>query len=152
MTLTTEQLSDVKQWVKEGMTLAQIQNQLHDKYQVSITYMDLRMLVAEMDLVVASKPSSLKQDVKAAAGIDQAAGVGQDQAHGAVRVSVDKIQRPGTMVSGSVVFSDGKSCQWQLDQQGRLGLIPGEAGYKPNQEDVVQFQHALQDELQKQGF
>jgi hypothetical protein len=151
MQLTVEQSSDVRQWVKEGLTLSQIQNRLHEKYQLNLTYMDVRMLVDDMDLSVASKPSSLKQEQKqAAAGLDPAGGMGQ--AHGSVRVSVDKVQRPGAMVSGNVIFSDGKSCQWQLDQMGRLGLIPSEAGYKPSQEDIAQFQHALQEELQRSGF
>lgn len=153
MTLTPEQSSDVQQWVKAGMTLAQIQTQLHEKYQLNIKYMELRMIVDDMDLTVASKPSSLKQQDLKQAQVAADLGAGADHhEHGAVRVSVDKVQRPGTMVSGSVVFSDGKSCQWQLDQTGRLGLIPSEAGYKPSQEDIAQFQHALQAELQKQGF
>lgn len=160
MALTAEQTADVRQWVKEGLTLSQIQTQLHERYQLNITYMDLRMLVDDMDLTVASKPSSLKAEMKkaaeAASGLDHAGGMGVEaglgQGHGGVRVSVDKVQRPGAMVSGNVTFSDGKTCQWQLDQTGRLGLIPSEAGYKPSQQDVAQFQHALQEELQRSGF
>jgi hypothetical protein len=55
---------------------------------------------------------------------------------GQVSVSVDKIARPGTMVSGSVTFSDGANADWYLDQTGRLGVVPKVQGYKPTQADV----------------
>jgi hypothetical protein len=56
------------------------------------------------------------------------------------------------MVSGSVVFSDGKKATWYMDQYGRLGLDAGETGYRPPQEDIVQFQTALDRELRKVGM
>jgi hypothetical protein len=56
------------------------------------------------------------------------------------------------MVSGKVKFSDGKTAEWILDQAGRLGLVPGEKGYKPPAADLQEFQVALQQELQKLGL
>ena len=56
------------------------------------------------------------------------------------------------MVSGKVNFSDGKSADWYLDQMGRLGLVPKEQGYKPSEEDLMDFQTELQSELAKLGF
>jgi hypothetical protein len=46
-----------------------------------------------------------------------------------VKVKVDEITRPGAMVSGSVVFTDGKKAGWYLDQTGRLGMVTEEPGY-----------------------
>ena len=43
---------------------------------------------------------------------------------GGVGVTVDSIARPGTVVSGSVTFTDGNIAEWYLDQTGRLGLMP----------------------------
>jgi hypothetical protein len=71
---------------------------------------------------------------------------------GAVSVTVDKIQRPGAVVGGDVTFSDGVSAQWQIDQMGRLGIVPPKEGYQPPEADIAEFQTQLQAILQKQGF
>ena len=59
---------------------------------------------------------------------------------------------PGAMASGSVVFSDGQSKKWTLDQYGRLGLSGGDADYKPSDEDVAEFQKQLDTALRGRGF
>ena len=71
---------------------------------------------------------------------------------GAVKVEVDRLIKPGALVSGSVVFSDGVKAQWSLDQYGRLGLAGAKPGYRPSPADVQEFQQALQKELAKQGY
>ena len=76
----------------------------------------------------------------------------ESAATGQVSVSVDKIAKPGTMVSGGVTFSDGAVADWYLDQTGRLGVVPKQQGYKPTQTDVQQFQAALESEMAKMGF
>lgn len=72
-------------------------------------------------------------------------------AAGAVKVEVDRITRPGTLVSGAVTFSDGVSGKWAMDQFGRLMLDAGK-GYKPPQADIQAFQTELSRQLQKMGF
>ena len=67
-------------------------------------------------------------------------------------MSVDRVTRPGAVVSGNVTFSDGKSAQWYLDQLGRLGMVPKEQGYRPSQNDLMGFQAQLQKELAKLGY
>jgi hypothetical protein len=69
-----------------------------------------------------------------------------------VKVEVDRLMKPGALVSGSVTFSDGVKAQWSLDQAGRLGLAGVKPGYRPSQTDVQEFQLALQKELAKQGY
>ena len=69
-----------------------------------------------------------------------------------VSVSVDQITKPGAMISGTVKFSDGQLADWYLDQTGRLGVVPKQAGYKPSAADVQDFQTALQAEIAKLGF
>jgi hypothetical protein len=71
---------------------------------------------------------------------------------GNVAVDLDRIVRPGFMVSGSVTFSDGVSGKWALDQMGRLMLETPQKGYQPAPADVQAFQRELQVQLQKQGF
>jgi hypothetical protein len=71
---------------------------------------------------------------------------------GNVSVELDRIMRPGTVVSGSVTFSDGISGKWALDQYGRLMLETGQKGYQPAPADVKAFQSELQAQLQRQGY
>jgi len=71
---------------------------------------------------------------------------------GGVSVSVDQLTKPGAMISGKVTFSDGQVADWYLDQTGRLGVVPKQAGYKPTAADVQDFQAALQQEIARLGF
>ncbi len=71
---------------------------------------------------------------------------------GNVTVDVDRIVRPGAVVSGSVTFSDGTSGKWAMDQYGRLMLDTGKKGYQPPAADVQVFQRELSRQLQRQGY
>lgn len=71
---------------------------------------------------------------------------------GKVALELDRLMRPGFMVSGSVTFSDGVSGKWALDQQGRLLLETPQKGYQPGPADVQAFQRELQVQLQRQGY
>ena len=67
-------------------------------------------------------------------------------------MTIDQITRPGAMVSGRATFSDGQSAEWSLDQTGRLGLNPSTPGYRPSQQDVMDFQAELEKLARSQGF
>ncbi|MDQ5981239.1 MAG: hypothetical protein QG602_4217 [Verrucomicrobiota bacterium] len=71
---------------------------------------------------------------------------------GSLTLEVDRLMRPGTVVSGTVTFSDGVSGKWGLDQYGRLMLDTGQKGYQPSAADVQTFQRELQLQLQRQGY
>ena len=71
---------------------------------------------------------------------------------GGVTVDLDRIVRPGAVVSGTVTFSDGVSGKWALDQAGRLMLDTGNPGYKPAPMDVQDFQRELSALLQRHGM
>lgn len=71
---------------------------------------------------------------------------------GNVTVELDRVVRPGAVVSGTVSFSDGTQGKWALDQYGRLMLDTGQPGYKPSAPDVQAFQRELQMQLQRHGF
>ena len=77
---------------------------------------------------------------------------GELPAAGAFSLELDRIMRPGMMVSGTVNFSDGVSGKWALDQQGRLMLETAQKGYQPSPADVQAFQRELQTQLQRQGY
>jgi len=173
MELSDEQKQQVAGWVREGRTLADIQEAIGEEFGVQMTYMEVRFLVDDLDVTLQDKGGPPEADLSAVAGGDSggngAGGVetpGPDSAGGGARdaeivdeggpgrvsVTVDKVQRPGAMVSGNVTFSDGTGCGWQIDQMGQLGIIPSKEGYKPPAEDVQEFQIALQEELRKAGF
>ena len=71
---------------------------------------------------------------------------------GSVSVEVDRLIKPGAIVSGTVTFSDGVSATWMLDQLGRLAIDPSQPGYRPSDADNEAFVRALQAEIAKKGF
>ena len=71
---------------------------------------------------------------------------------GNVKVEIDRLVRPGAVVSGSVTFSDGTAGKWAMDQYGRLMLDTGKKGYQPPPADVQAFQRELSTQLQRHGF
>lgn len=146
MKLTEDQNKQVASWIQEGLNLSQIQKKIDEDFDVSMTYMDVRFLVDDLDLSLQCDPEEPAEDE------DSKNGNIIDESEGSVTLDVDVVTKPGTIVSGSVTFSDGENCGWQLDQMGRLGLVPTTEGYQPPEEDVKEFQVKLQEELQKKGF
>ena len=155
MKLDEAQQKKVVEWIGEGLKLSEIQNRLTSELNLKLTYMEVRLLVDDLKVMPkdidppkpptpAVPPQQLEPPALAPASSTPAAG--------GVKVTVDKITRPGAMVSGSVVFSDGKAADWYLDQTGRLGLMPKDPGYRPPTSDIQQFQAALEAELAKHGL
>ena len=52
MSLTPEQQQAVSSWVAAGDNLSAIQKKLHDEFQVSMTYRDVRFLVDDLNLAL----------------------------------------------------------------------------------------------------
>ena len=161
MQLTDEQKQKVAAWIAEGVKLSDIQVRLGDECGLRMTYMDVRMLVDDLKLVVKDPPAPVVEKMEPAASDAAAPAPAEPSSLVAdlsappkakISLTIDQIARPGTIVSGSVTFSDGKSASWYLDQQGRLGLVPGDQGYRPPQGDVEEFQKMLDLELQKLGY
>src|SRR2546426_297006 len=170
MDLDEAQKQRVAAWITEGLKLSDIQKRLGSELGISMTYMEVRLLVDDLKLTPKDperpqvpelgKNKAPAAPANATPAIDEEDELRQpDDAMGGtapaprrVSINVDQLARPGSLVSGKVTFSDGKSAQWYLDQSGRLGLIPQEAGYKPAASDVQAFQLELQDELARLGF
>lgn len=153
MQLTAEQQVHVRQWLAEGMKLADVQKRLEADFQLRLTYMDVRMLVA--DLQVMPKDPEPPKVPTPPPGASPAAMPAEPSPVGpgsGVTVTVDTVTRPGAMVSGKVTFSDGQKATWLVDQYGRPGLMPETKGYRPSQSDMQDFQIALEQELVKMGM
>ena len=158
MELSDAQKVAVTQWIQEGRSLADVQRSLREDFEMSITYMDVRFLVDDLDIAVVEEEPEASEAPEVEAGKDATtepaeAELVDECGNGAVTVDVDAIPRPGSLVNGTVVFSDGVSLGWQLSAAGQLGLIPGDdPEYRPNPEDVQSFQSQLEEVLRKKGF
>ena len=164
MELSDTQKGAVAQWFAGGMSLDEIQKRIRAEFGVHMTYLDLRLLVAELPQPKeeAAEPPDDNQELA-----DGNGNVGDDdateapegdastegQSAPAPTVTIDAIMIPGTLASGDVTFSDGKTGKWYLDQMGRLGLggdLP--QGYRPSPTDAALFQQQLMQLLQSKGL
>ena len=157
MELSDEQKQTIRQWVGEGCGLSELQRKIADELGVSMTYMDVRFLVMDLGVSVKDKPAPVAPSpaaapAAAAGGGLVDAGGGSVSAPSGVTVDVDRVTKPGSVVSGSVTFSDGTNAKWMLDQQGRLALDAGDPSYRPSDGDVQAFQDELRGALESRGF
>jgi hypothetical protein len=168
MQLNDEQKQKVAAWIAEGMKLSDIQIRLGEEFGIRLTYMDTRLLVDDLKLMPKDPPQAIEPkapEEPAAPAAEPAAPAAPAELSplspdapappagaGKVSLSVDTLARPGTIVSGSVTFTDGKKAAWYLDQTGRLGVVPETQGYRPPAGDVEEFQAALDRELAKMGY
>lgn len=139
----------------EGMSLTAIQDALSAQ-GVKIRFMELRLLAAEIESVLAKKeaekaaaeapaPEEKKPEEAPAAPAETPAPAGGEKVRGATTVSVSPIQRPGFAMSGSVSFGSGVTADWYVDQTGRLGL--DNASGQPDEQDIQEFQLELRKAL-----
>jgi len=157
MNLDESQRQKVAAWIADGATISQIQSRLASELNLKLTYMEVRFLVDDLKLTPKDpEPPKVAAPVaEAAKPADKKSApppAGPVGTTGGVSVTVDQLARPGAIVSGKVVFSDGQQADWYLDQTGRLGVLPRQPGYKPSAADVQQFQSALQSEIARMGF
>ena len=170
MELTEQQRQSVTEWLAAGASLSDVQKNLKSEFGIALTYMDVRLLVLEIGAAVKDKPEPKPAEPKPQpptlppeddpyadeAFADEAAPGAGGLPGGAqasqVSLSLDRVMRPGAMVSGDVTFSDGTKARWLIDQYGRFGLEPETPGYRPSPADMQAFQNALRDELRRHGY
>jgi hypothetical protein len=151
MSLTDSQKTTVSTWIADGKSLAKVQDLLREEFSISMTYMEVRFLVDDLNIVF-TEPEPEPEVTKEVDAQAEMSELTEAQPAG-VTVDVDVIPRPGALVNGSVVFSDGVTLGWQLSSTGQLGLIPGDdPDYRPNPEDLQNFQDQLQDVLRQKGY
>lgn len=161
MSLDDTQRKKVAGWIADGMKLSEIQNRIASELGVRMTYMDVRFLVDDLKLtpkdieppkVILPPPPAAAAPATPANPLKVETAPAPPDSVSSVSVAVDQLARPGAVVSGKVTFSDGKKADWYIDQTGRLGLTPQEAGYRPPASDVQQFQITLEAELSRLGM
>lgn len=159
MHLTDQQKETVKKWVAEGKGVSEIQRLLSSEFGIDMMYIDVRFLIDDIGAQIPSSGENAADSAQEASPVDaegpQSGSAGENEAQvenpgessGGVRVTVSPIQRPGAVMSGDVVFSDGGMAEWVLDNSGRLGLNPSTPGYTPPQSDLPEFQQKLREAL-----
>ena len=187
MGITVQQKDAVAAWFAAGASLDEIQKRIKTEFGVHMTYLDVRLLVAELpqpeekaeEVGVAEEEGDktprtpktprtepLDNDREFADGPDgrpeddgvpipedgENADSNEAQTVSAPTVTIDALMLPGTIASGDVTFSDGKTGKWYLDQMGRLGIGNLPEGYRPSPTDAALFQQQLMGLLQAKGL
>ena len=175
MNLSPEQTKAVSEWVASGDNLYAVQKKLAEQFKVSMTYMDVRFLVDDLNLQIKdAEPAADASDVgkgapakpapdkkgfldKAKEKLGLAGGEGEPGADeedavppAGVAITVDKVSiNPNAMASGTVTFPDGVTGRWIVDLQGRPGLVQvSKPGYRPSPADAQAFMQELSMALQ----
>jgi len=135
--------------LSENQSLSEIQKELENDHQLSMTYMELRMLVADLEDVEWSKPEApvdlgaedTTQEVPAEAV----------ELKDEIELNISSIVRPGCVLSGDVTFRSGIKADWYVDQFGRMGMDP-KGEQTPTESELMEFQEALQKQVARRGL
>ena len=163
--------------LNEGMSLSDVQKFLERECGLRMTYFDLRMLAADLQVdwekqdrpkadtsIDVSKapvqrpqpPPPQPQPQEGADDDEQPEDGGDGQAapapapapaDGHSAIVLDETPIPGAAVSGTVTFPSGASGRWVLTRDGRFGLEPDEGSAQPTEDDYAVFQQDLQRKL-----
>lgn len=156
--LSDEQTSAIKQWAEDGSQLADIQKRLMGQFGLNVTYMDTRFLILDLGIDIQTDVPEAEEEAKEEAEVEVVEEGGSaptlvdpEQAAApasAVQVITDEVARPGSVISGSVTFSDGEKAVWMIDQMGRPGLDPDTPDYQPSESDLDEFEKHLRATLE----
>ncbi len=134
MSITPEQLEQIREWAAAGIDLNGIQKNLTDA-GISIRFMELRFLLLDNEIEIAQHQPE-EPEVKEEAPAPAAA-----EPTGSMQVALDELTIPGTMISGKAIFPSGIRGAWQFDQRGQFGwsALDGE----PSDNEMRAFQVEL---------
>jgi len=167
MALSPEQTQAVAQWIRDGASLSEVQKRLTEQFKLSLTYMDVRFLVDDLDLTLIDPiPKADAADVTkeraSSNSVASAPNPPDDEVSpqelppviGSVDLDVDNVTlTPGALASGTVTFSDGVTGKWIVDNQGRPGFTEvSQEGYQPAPEDAQEFMRQLGVALRAKGM
>ena len=149
MSLNDSQKKAVSDWIAQDKSLAEVQRLLQEEFSISMTYMDVRFLVDDLDIAFQEPQPEGEADEKA----EEPEIVEENVSH-RVAVEVDTVTPPGALMSGRATFSDGATLNWQLLVNGQLGLVPGDndPNYRPSPEDMQDFRAQMDVIVRKKGF
>ena len=137
----------------KGTGLSELQTLVNEKFDQHLTYMEIRIIASGLQVdwnandpkaAAAAKEKAKREEEaqKAEAEAKQAA-EGAPQGAGKTVVTVNKVNPPGTLASGTVTFASGSTADWYVDQTGRPG-IDNLKGNPPTREEAQAFMVELQ--------
>ncbi len=157
--LSDEQIATIRSWADNGDQLSDIQKRLGDELEIKVTYLETRFLLEDLGIELQTEPEpeleeeDVAEDAPEAEAAEGEEGAEEEPAgEGGVSVTVDKIQRPGAVISGRVDFGEGKTSAWWIDQMGRLGMDSDDPDFRPSEEQAMAFQQELQKAVQESGM
>ena len=138
----------------KGTGLSELQTLVNEKFDQHLTYMEIRIIASELQVdwnandpkaAAAAKEKAKREEEakKAEAEAEKAAEGAPSQGAGKTTVTVNKINPPGTLASGTVTFASGSTADWYVDQTGRPG-IDNLKGNPPTREEAQAFMMELQ--------
>ena len=130
---------------EEDKSLNEILDVLHKEHKVRITFLELRMLVAEIEKSEpVKKPRKKEKERDETLADEPAADLG-------TQVTIDQIMQPGAQLSGSANLQSGAKIKWSVDAMRRLNVSLEPGSSQPTEQDIRQFQQALGQKLQRGG-
>lgn len=146
--VTDEQLELVRQWAGQGVDLNGIQKRLAAECGMHLTYMEVRFLLLDHGIAIASAPEGKPEESKPAAPAterqeapeEEPAGDADAPPAGKPVVTLDELQLPGALVSGKVTFPSGTKGAWMIDQAGRFAWNDLEGTPTPAELQAFQFE------------
>lgn len=133
--ISPEQLDMVRAWAAQGIDLNGIQKNLVSECNLHLTFMDVRFLLLDNGIEIATTPEPAPKEEPPAAPAEEA-----PVADGKPVVTLDELYLPGALVSGKVVFPSGTRCAWQIDRMGCFGWIEQTASPTPDELQAFQFE------------
>ncbi len=148
MSLDDAQKAAVRDWIQKGASLSEIQSRISQEMGASLTYMEVKFLVDDLG-VLPKDPEGKEHDAPSPEDLPSSPqGLGKGEPGSAsTSVTVDRVNRPGSLASGSVTFSSGNRATWTLDQLGRVGMTPATEGFRPSSQEMMEFERELQKSL-----
>ena len=147
--ITPEQTELLRQWAAEGLDLNQIQKKINQEFGISITYLDTRFLLMDLDIQIIQPK---KEEESPANATDTPLGNTSPSLPGSTSVTIDEITPPHALLTGKVTFKSGHTGTWSIDKMGRIDWAP--ISGEPTDDDLQAFQTELQKVLRQQmgGF
>lgn len=119
----------------KGLSLNEILNELVREKGLDITFMDLRLLVSEIE---DARNMYDKIDEPEEEEVEEEEIVEEPEC----TIELNSIVSPGSPMQGTAKFKSGIQMKFMMDNQGRVGIEPiGKV--QPTQEEIQFFQEAL---------
>lgn len=120
----------------KGLNLNQILDHLVKEDKLDITFMDVRLLVSEIEderNLYANEPEKEEEIEEVEAEVEEVE---------ECVIEMNAILQPGAPLQGKAKFKSGRAMKFMMDQSGRIGIEPIGAE-QPNQEELKIFQQEL---------